>query len=144
MVLRICSDALLSTQREMKLSVFLPFALSNRIPDFIPTQHDLLGELNFGHSLCESDQCPNLAGSKSYGHEDDADTISTASCSKEYKNSFLSARMDRCEYYHAEHSECVRWATEELNNECGEVHNCVETNRSNTSGKGTYWGYSSK
>ena len=33
--------------------------LSNRIPEFL-TQNDNSGELKFGPSLCESDECPNL------------------------------------------------------------------------------------
>ena len=129
----------------MKLLTFLPFALSNRIPYFIPTQHDVSGELDFGHSLCASDECPNLIEKLSRGQEDFADSIHTASCSKEYKNSFLSAKLDRCEYYHAAHSECVEWATKELNTACGDRHNCIETAwNSNMGGKGTYWGTSLK
>ena len=124
----------------MKLSAFLPFALGNQIP------RDLTGndELKFGHSLCESDECPDFDGKISHEIEIIDDEISTASCSKEYKNSFLSGRMDRCEYYNASHSDCVTWATNELNSACGGKHNCVETKWSGISGYAQYWGYSSK
>ena len=131
----------------MKLfTAFLPFALSNRIPEFL-TQTDNSGELKFGHSLCESDECPKLDGldGQPIRQETIMDDISTASCSQDYKNSFLSGRMDRCEYYNASHSDCSEWATKELNSACGGSHNCIETDwNSYMSGWGTYWGYSSK
>ena len=58
--------------------------LSNRIPEFL-TQNDNSGKLKFGHSLCESDECPNLDGSdgQPIRQETIVDDISTASCSKD-------------------------------------------------------------
>ena len=124
----------------MKLLALVPFALSNRIPDFVIQKN----ELKFGHSLCKSDECPNLDESISHIHQISEDDISTTSCSQSYKNSFLSGRMDRCEYYNADHSDCVKWAHDELVSACGGSYNCVETKWSNMSGYGTYQGYSSK
>ena len=123
----------------MKVLALVPFALSNRIPDFVPQNN----ELKFGHSLCESDECPKLDGISNV-HEVTEDGVSTTSCSSDYKSSFLSGRMDRCEYYNASHSDCVKWAEGELRSACGGDYNCVETKWSNMSGYGTYWGYSSK
>ena len=135
----------LSDIKKMKFfTAVLPFALSNRIPDFLPTQNDDSGVLKLGHSLCESDECPNLDGASSYGKDLTVDDISTTSCSSSYKESFLSARMERCEYYDASHSDCSEWATKELNSACGGYHNCIETKWSNISGWGQYWGYSSR
>ena len=123
----------------MKLFIFLPFALGSRIPTFL-NKNDETGSCN---SLCESHECPEIEGIISYGIET-MDGISTTSCSKEYKNSFLSARMDRCEYYNADHIDCVDWAKRELNSACGDDHNCIETKFSSVSGWAPYWGYSSK
>ena len=128
----------------MKFLPFLPFALSSRIPDFL-IQDDGSNVLKFGHSLCEFDECPNLEGAISNENGIIEDDITTTSCSQDYKNSFLSARMDRCEYYNASHSDCVKWATRELESACGGSYNCVETKDSSyTNGWATYWGYSSK
>ena len=124
----------------MKILAFLPFAFSNRIPEFV-IEND---ELKFGHSLCESDECPHLEGAVTYGDVVISDDISTTSCSQDYKNSFLSGRMDRCEYYNASHGDCVEWAKKELKSACGGDYNCAETDWSSIGGKGTYWGYSSK
>ena len=128
----------------MKLfTTFLPIALSNHIPDFL-SRNDDAGERKFGHSLCESDECPNLDVSGSDMEKKIRDDISTTSCSQSYKESILSARLDRCEYYNADHSDCSEWVTKELNSACGGSHNCIETKWSNISGYGTYFGYSSK
>ena len=128
----------------MKLStVLLPFTLGNRIPDFI-VQEDGRHELKYGDALCESDDCPRLDESISNTHEIIVGDISTTSCSTEYKNSFLSGRLDRCEYYNPTEVECVKWVGEELDRTCGGQHNCVQTTWSGTSGWGHYWGYSSR
>lgn len=124
----------------MKILAFLPFAFSNRIPEYVP-QND---ELKFGHSLCESDECPHLDGRATTGVVIISDDISSTSCSSEYKSSFLSGRMDRCEYYNASHSDCVKWAKQELESACGGDYNCAETKRSSIGGYGAYWGVSSK
>ena len=131
------------TKKEnMKLSAFLPIVYSNPVQDFL-TETVGLNELKSGHSLCESDECPKLDGIPGHINEK-SDNIETASCSKEYKNSFLSGRMDRCEYYNADHSDCVEWALKELESACGGSYNCIETEWSYISGWGHYWGYSSK
>ena len=127
----------------MKLFAFLPIALCNLVPSFFIENDGF--ELKFGHSLCESDECPDLGESVSKGKEIITDEISSTSCSKEYKNSFLSGRLDRCEYYNADHSDCVEWAKKELDSACGGSHNCIETYRGGMyNGWATYWGYSSK
>ena len=127
----------------MKLFTILPIALGNRISNFM-AEIEGLNELKFGHSLCESNECPSFDEKQTYGNVIVNDEISTASCSQSYKNSFLSSKMDRCEYYNADHTDCVKWATQELESACGGSYNCVETKWSNVSGWGTYWGYSSK
>ena len=127
----------------MKLSVCLPFALGNRLPDFLANNDGLLVS-KYGPSLCESDECPKLDPSISHTHELNDGDISTTGCSKDYKNSLLSARLDRCDHYNLDQVDCVKWVTDELNRACGSGHNCVQTKWSGSSGWGHYWGYSSK
>ena len=97
----------------MKFLIFLPFAFGTRIPIFSGQFADNYFDFN---------------------HESENELLRQrreASCDNEKIKSFLNDCMEQCNRFNIDHQECVTWATNELQRECGGSYNCIVTDWTN-------------
>merc|ERR1712136_306084 len=126
---------------ESKLNMKLAsiFFLSNVFCDPINNQND--NKKNAVEKLCIHENCRQLTESVL---EVKAQDDEKASCSKDQKNSIITSRLSRCDYYNVSHSECIKYVEKELENSCGGSYSCIESARGDWAGFANYYGTSEK